>query len=241
MLRLILVWLLALTFGSPCTALTFRDKLHAMISKGNRHYHSGKHEKALESYRSAMSVDSTHAICHFNAGDALYLLGRYQDGVREFTRAIRSETDSVAAMSYYNLGNALFKSGDLKSAVEAYKRSLLIDPTDEDAKYNLELALRLLEQQKQQNQGQKQEERGSRDQQGDENQSPESENRREQEQTDQRDQKDKEKQPQAGQEIKIRPEDLNRILTAIEASDRQVQQELLKRKMRSRRITGKDW
>jgi tetratricopeptide (TPR) repeat protein len=40
----------------------------------------------------------------------------------------------------YNAGNAFFKSGDNASAILFYERARLIDPSDEDINYNLQIA-----------------------------------------------------------------------------------------------------
>ena len=40
--------------------------------------------------------------------------------------------------SLYNSGNALFKMGKLKEAEKTYKKVLTLDPSDMDAKFNLE-------------------------------------------------------------------------------------------------------
>ncbi len=56
------------------------------------------------------------------------------------------------ARSLYNLGNAMAYQGKLDSAIDAYEKTLLLDPDDEDAKYNLELVKELKKQQEQEQQ-----------------------------------------------------------------------------------------
>ena len=53
----------------------------------------------------------------------------------------------LAASALYNLGNARFADDDLEGAIRAYEESLRLAPGHEDAKFNLELALRELEKQ----------------------------------------------------------------------------------------------
>jgi Ca-activated chloride channel family protein len=50
----------------------------------------------------------------------------------------------------YNLGNAAYKQGDYQTAVQNFKQALALDPSNADARYNLELALRELKKQKDQ-------------------------------------------------------------------------------------------
>ena len=69
--------------------------------------------------------------------------------------AVSAQTDKVAADSayvkgdykaaieidvYYNLGTAYYKSENIATAVLNYERALLLNPDDEDIRFNLELA-----------------------------------------------------------------------------------------------------
>ena len=49
-------------------------------------------------------------------------------------------TEGEAASVYYNLGNAYYKSGDIAHAILNYERALLLDPSNGDTQFNLELA-----------------------------------------------------------------------------------------------------
>jgi hypothetical protein len=60
----------------------------------------------------------------------------------------------LAPDAFFNLGNARLGAGDAAGAVEAYAETLRRAPRREDAKRNLELALRALEQQQRQQQSQ---------------------------------------------------------------------------------------
>lgn len=239
MYRLLVIALGVVVFAGGAGAVTLKDEMHSNVSRGNRYYEAGDHEMALERYREAQGLDSTFAVPHFNAGDALYRMENYRDGALEFLRSSASDADSVKAMSYYNLGNTMFKAGDLQSAVEAYKRSLLLDPEDLDAKHNLELALKMRDQQEQQQQDQ---EGGQQEQ---DQQSPEDRQQEEdRDEQDQQQQDQQEQQPQPGQEQQppeISPEELERILAAIEASDKQTLEEMMRKASQRKTVTGKDW
>lgn len=47
-------------------------------------------------------------------------------------------THGPDAQVYYNLGNAYYRNGNMGRAVLSYERSLRLDPTDADARHNLE-------------------------------------------------------------------------------------------------------
>ena len=71
-------------------------------------------------------------------GTAAYTEGRWQDAVDSW-EAIAA-TGNVSADLYYNIGNAFFKNSDMAHAILNYRRALKIDPSDADARYNLEFA-----------------------------------------------------------------------------------------------------
>jgi tetratricopeptide (TPR) repeat protein len=232
----------------PASALRFRDKLHSNIEQGNTRYTQEENEDALSSYMRAQREDTTHAIPYFNAGDALYRMGRYDEGALQFFKSTKSPAESVAAMGYYNLGNTFYQKGDLQSAAEAYRRSLLMDPDDEDAKHNLELVMKLIEEQPQQEQDQEQDDQ-QQDQQQQQQQSGEEdqEEQEEEQKQDQQQEQDQEEQDQQQQqqaqpeEKEITQDELERILAAIDASDKETQEEIAKQASRTRRVSGKDW
>ena len=60
----------------------------------------------------------------------------------------RAPDDETRARAAYNLGNAAFKQDDFASAVAHYTRAAALNPDHADTRYNLELALRELEKQK---------------------------------------------------------------------------------------------
>lgn len=128
-------------------------------------YRAGRFQEAYDAFQRAAERHGRTADLTYDAGNALYRLGRYDAAAGSF-RDAQTEPTPVKQPSTYNLGNALVKAAesqpdrrdDLRRAVSAYEQALLLSPADRDAKWNLELALRKLEQeeqrqQQQQNQG----------------------------------------------------------------------------------------
>lgn len=72
-------------------------------------------------------------------GDSAYSQGRYDDAIRIYETII--DNDGYSAEIYYNLGNAYFRSNMIGKSILNYERALRIDPTDKDAKANLEFVL----------------------------------------------------------------------------------------------------
>jgi Ca-activated chloride channel family protein len=96
---------------------------------------------ALGAYEEAAGVAPALAVPVYNAGNSLYRQSTYSETITTLQQAIAIADDGLAQDGYFNLGNALYQSGDFAGAVEAYKGALRLDPSDMEAKHNLELAL----------------------------------------------------------------------------------------------------
>jgi Ca-activated chloride channel family protein len=117
--------------------------------RGERLYHEGEYPEAYAVFRRALERDSSARLA-FDAGSALYRLERYDEAVAAFRQA--SRTPEMRQKSLYNLGNALVRAAEerpgepapLLDAVAAYEEALRLSPGDPDVRWNLELALRRL-------------------------------------------------------------------------------------------------
>ncbi len=120
---------------------------HRLNEEGNSLYEEGAFGEALEAYREAQVERPDLAELNYNAANALHRLEDYERAVDEVLRALPIEDDDLAFRAYYALGNNYYRLGRLADAFDAYKRALILDPSDVDAKFNLELVGRLLAQQ----------------------------------------------------------------------------------------------
>jgi Ca-activated chloride channel family protein len=118
------------------------------VEQGNALMKSGNAEEALKHYDKAVAALPAEAGAHFDRGAALYALQRFDEAGQEFLRATEAKDGALKAQAFYNLGNAFFKKEKFKEAIEAYKRALALDPHDERAKWNLEIAERKQQEQK---------------------------------------------------------------------------------------------
>ena len=118
------------------------------IEQGNALLKGGNAEEALKHYDKAAAALPGDPGVHFDRGAALYALSRFDEAGQEFLRATEAKDGALKSQAFYSLGNAFFKKDKFKEAVEAYKRTLALDPRDERAKWNLEIALRKEQEQK---------------------------------------------------------------------------------------------
>ena len=121
--------------------------------RGNRAYRRGDYPKAAERYRGAIAREGDDPQLNYNLGTALLQLGVSQEARDRLTAGLGAQSPELRARAFYNLGNALVSGSEdnsaetelLRAAVDAYRRSLLLEPENDDARWNLELALRRLQ------------------------------------------------------------------------------------------------
>ena len=77
-----------------------------------------------------------------SAANELYNTGKYQDAIRKYQYVLGQGFESSDL--YYNLGNAFYKSGNATYAILNYERAKKLSPSDDDVRYNLELARTLI-------------------------------------------------------------------------------------------------
>ncbi|QKG80008.1 tetratricopeptide repeat protein [Tenuifilum thalassicum] len=74
----------------------------------------------------------------FVAANKFYSSGKYTEAVQHYEAIIAK--GKVSPELYFNLGNAYFKLNDMAHAILNYERAYLLNPSDDDIKFNLELA-----------------------------------------------------------------------------------------------------
>jgi Ca-activated chloride channel family protein len=149
--------LLVLTAGALCLAAADRSPAAESPDELYRH---GRFTEAEKAYAQSDMDHPKDPRYRYNRGCAAYQNGDYQAAAAAFASVLRrTEDNEIRFKAAYNLGNAAYQQGDFQNAAQNYKHALALDSSSEDARYNLELALRELEKQKDR------QERSSREQQ----------------------------------------------------------------------------
>jgi tetratricopeptide (TPR) repeat protein len=133
--------LLVLIAGA-CGEDTLRERNQA----ANELYTAGSYAEALAAYQELIAERPDVDEFSYNAGNTLHRLGNYDRAVAETQRALPPLDPALGARTYYALGNHLLALQRLEEAYVAYRNALLLDPTDQDAKFNLEFVLLLVQQ-----------------------------------------------------------------------------------------------
>jgi Ca-activated chloride channel family protein len=150
----------------------FRDTLHESTQEGRRLYDAKKYAEALAAYGRGRAEEPDHPVLAFNVGDTLLAMGKTDEALTEYRKALTTQDSGLKARTFYNIGNAYLQKQDLSRAIDAYRQSLLLDSAQKDAKRNLELALRKQKEQQEQQQqskndkNQKDKDRQDKNQQG---------------------------------------------------------------------------
>ena len=144
------------------------------IRKGNRLFKDSVFVDAEVNYRKALEANPKSTISMYNLGNTLSQQQKFKDAMEQYVAATSIEKDKAKlGQIYHNMG-VLFQSGkDYQKAVEAYKMSLRNNPKDDETRYNLALAQKLLKDQQQNQQNQDQNQDQNKDQQ--QQQTPKSE------------------------------------------------------------------
>jgi Ca-activated chloride channel homolog len=207
------------------------------IRQGNGMYNDNKFAEAEVSYRKAIDKNKLSKNAGFNLGDALYKQNKYEEAGKEFLDNSSVQTNNIRkSVSYYNLGNSLLNNKKLQESIDAYKSSLILNPGNKEAKYNLAYAQDLLrmqeQQQKKQNNQQNNKDNKKEDQKKDQNQDQNKDKNNDQDRK--QDQNDKQKQQQ--QEQKISKEDAQRLLNALANDEKNVQEKVKLAKAAKERV-----
>lgn len=105
---------------------------------------------AEASYRKAIARDPGNTTARYNLGNLYYNNEKPAEATRRYRQAAEvAPGKQEKHKAFHNLGNAFMEQENYQAAVEAYKDALRNDPTDDETRYNLALAKKMLEQEEQ--------------------------------------------------------------------------------------------
>lgn len=225
------VFLLLLVAASVSAQKAERD----FIRKGNRLYKDSVYVNAEVNYRKALEVNPKSTVSMFNLGNTLAQQNKPKEAMEQYVAATKIEKEKPnLAQIYHNMGVIFQSQKDYAKAVEAYKQSLRNNPKDDETRYNLALAQKLLkdQQQDQQNQDQNQEQQKQDQQQDkkDQNKDQQQQNK-EQQQPPQPQKKDNE----------MSKENAEQLLNSVMQDEKDVQDKVKQQQVIQGGRLEKDW
>ena len=252
-------------------------KAKQSLREGNSHYKAGEYDKALTSYQLANRYDSTYAKAAFNHANTLYQEGKVEEAEELYKEASNLFTDNKdKSRAHHNIGRSHLQRAlgklqtiaangglpqdqsqdprpDLEASLNEFKESLLLDPLDEEARYNYGYARKLLNQLPPSNEEQQQDD-GEEGEDQEQEQNPKDQNEQDKEngEDEKKDESEpKEDQEKGEEEKKEQPEpqqqDPNRMsaeqqLDLLDQEEKELQKEMSKKRLEGSPIrVEKDW
>ena len=220
----------------------------SFVRKGNHMFEDSLFIKAEENYLKAIDLNPELYEGYYNLGNAYTAQQKPNEAIEQYRKIANAlegkkkelmDNPSASpkelqrckedlAKTYHNTGVVYHMCEQYDKAVESYKQALRNNPQDDETRYNLILAQRMLkDQQKDQQQQQKQDQKQEQDQQQDQEQQ----------------QQEEEQQQQQEQEQDMSQENAEQILEAAMQDEKEVQERVQEQliKAQPKKPLEKDW
>jgi Ca-activated chloride channel family protein len=228
----------------------------AEARKGAELYRDSAYKEAADAFRQATIAAPDDDRWRYNLGLSEAQSQDFESALNNLETTARTADPRIADAALYNAGNVHYAKGDYQAAARAYRDALRQRPNDPDAKRNLELALRQMQQQQKQDKqkndqqkpdssSQKQDQKQKQDQGKDEKSSDQSDQQKQKpgensEQNPDQSQSDSLNQSRARPDSSVTREQAERILKALADEEARLRDEA--RHMRALPAPGgKDW
>lgn len=227
--------LLILFISVVQVSLLFAQQEKSLILKGNKLYEQKKYNEAQANYLEALLKKQQSTEGNFNLGDALYKQKKFDEAGKQFSKIAEVPGNKkLAAGAFHNLGNSLLQQKKYEESIGAYKKSLLNNPADDQTRYNLAYAQEMLKKQQQNKDKNKQ----NQDKQDQDKKNKDQQKKGDQQQKDQ----EKSKKDQEKEQQQMSKEDAQRMLDALNNTEKQTQDKLKNKRMKGQKVRiSKDW
>ena len=244
----------ALSVVLPVCAFCQQDystkKERNYIREGNELFKEKRYAEAEAAFKKALQENGNSPIAKFNLATTylkqVNLNDTTQNGLLSETQQLLKETASIAdpklaSKAYYDLGNIFYNQKNYAQSIAMYKDALRRNPDDDQARQNLRLAQKQLQNQQnqQQHQDNKQDNKAQQKQNQDQNKEK-NKNGQDQQKPDNQQQKQPQQPPKNG----MSKENAEQILQTMQNEEKNTQDKVNKAKMQQMkggRRTGKQW
>jgi len=229
-----IIFILTLIFA---TGISAQKAERDFIRKGNRAFNDSTFVEAEVNYRKALEVNPKSAVSMYNLGNTLSQQQKFKDAMEQYMAAADIEKDKgKLAQIYHNAGVIFQASQDYAQAIEAYKKSLRNNPKDDETRYNLALAQKLLKDQEQNQDNQ------DKNQENQENQEDQQKQEQNQEKNQDQEQKQEQNQESEPKENEMSKENAEQMLNSVMQDEKDIQEKVKKQQqvIQSGRLE-KDW
>ncbi|MDD2436146.1 MAG: tetratricopeptide repeat protein [Massilibacteroides sp.] len=219
------------------------------VREGNKLFTKEKYTESEIAYRKSLEVNPRSIEGAYNLGNALYKQKKFPEAAEQYqliagqAEHLLTDQKNVQRLSdvFHNLGNIGMQNKEYAKSVEAYKTALRLNPKDDETRYNLALAQKLLQNQQNQDQsGQDDQKDEKKDQENKDDQQKQDQQDQQQQQNDKKEDKTQE-QPQQNEQMS--QDNAQKILDAFLQDEKDTQEKVKKAQMQQqqRRKTEKEW
>jgi tetratricopeptide (TPR) repeat protein len=189
----------------------FATSAYEAVRQGNILYQQEQYDGAAKHYDNAAEQLPDAAEIHFNQGNAAYKQRDYAKALDYYNQALQTADPALESQTKYNLGNVKYQQAlqsmakpqeavaNLKNAMTYYRDSLDVDPQHSSARYNMELAYKLMQQIQQQQRNKDQQQDKEQNQNQEQNQQPQQAQQNQDTQQKQQESQDQKQQQQSKQ------------------------------------------
>ena len=224
-----MIWVSVLALSAGAVSAQKAERKN--VREGNKLYESEKYTESEIAYRKSLEVNPRSTEGTYNLGNSLYKQGKFPEAAEQY-QLIAGQGEKMVATPegkarlsevYHNMGNIFMQNKDYGKAVEVYKQSLRLNPKDDETRYNLALAQKLLSDQQ------------NKDQKDDQQQ--------QQQQQPQDDQKQDKTQEQQQSNEQMSKDNAQQMLDAFLQDEKDTQEKVKKAQMQQqqRRKSEKEW
>ena len=220
------------------------------VRKGNRLFEDSLFIKAEENYLKAVDINPDLYEGYYNLGNAYTAQQKPNEAIEQYRKTANTlearkkellDNPSASAKelnrckedlakTYHNTGVVYHVCEQYDRAIEAYKQALRNNPNDDETRYNLILAQRMLKDQQQDQQQEQQQQEQQQDQQ-------------QQQQQDQQQEQEQQEQQEQRTEQDMSQENAEQILEAAMQDEKEVQERVQEQlmKVQPKKPLEKDW
>jgi Ca-activated chloride channel homolog len=216
MIRVAVFFFLIVSLISGATLSEYRH-----FNKGKSFLENEQFDAASEELKKALEDGEEIGTLYRALGDVEYKKGEYDQSLKFYEQALEISEEEEVLDLRYNIGNAYLQKQEFDKAVESYKNVLQSRPDDQNAKKNLEIALRLIQVQEQE---QEQEEQQNDESDGNNDDEQENEDSQENKEDEDKNSEQDQEKPDS-----IEEEQAKQILKLIEESESETRQKYLQK------------
>ena len=233
-------------------SIALQRKARKLLRQGNELYQKKQYTDASVAYQKALGNNTKYEKASYNLGNALYQNKNFKEAIPQYELTAETAKDKFTkAEAHHNIGNALMESKNYQGAVDAFKNSLRNNPNDDETRYNLAVAQKLLE--KDENKDKSKDKNKDKDKDKNENKSKDKNKDKDKNENENKDKnkdkdknenenKDKNKDKRKPQQGKMTPQQIKQLLESLNNEEKKTQKKMNAKKSKGQKVKQeKDW